>query len=198
MRVKQEKDAVRVILNQGKAKLFEKKFAAKPIDGAFDYLAFAAGAGRSLDRRAGRRRSKRPASKAMHKRSSRKAPCRPKSTAVLRELNFFSQFSAIRQLHAIARSSGESPQMLGALVRGYANLGQLTNFHWNATHKVCKARALLYAQRLVRLDHASASALWHRAYAEALVGLHTAALADLKAARELADKSARRLQTGYR
>ena len=40
---------------------------------------------------------------------------------------------------------------------------------------------LLYAQRLVKFDNASAWSLRHRAYAKALAGLHAAALADLAA-----------------
>jgi hypothetical protein len=102
----------------------------------------------------------------------------------LQEMNFFSQFAAIREVHSLQRVDGESAETLGALVRGYANLGQLTNFHWNASHKVFKARALLYAQRLVNLDKNSPWSLRHRAYALALVGLHGAALKDLQTAAE--------------
>ena len=59
---------------------------------------------------------------------------------MLREMNHFSQFAAVRHLHALHRSEGQSADTLAALVRAYANLGPLTNFHWNATHKVFKAR----------------------------------------------------------
>ncbi|HEY4309032.1 MAG TPA: hypothetical protein VGN12_06235 [Pirellulales bacterium] len=100
----------------------------------------------------------------------------------LAELNFFSQMAALREVHKLVRDEGESAQTLAALVRVYANLGQLTKFHWNASHKAFAARSLLYAQRLVARDEQSPWSLQHRAYAEALAGLHAAALADLKAA----------------
>ena len=48
----------------------------------------------------------------------------------LQKMNFISQFSAVRQLHELIRTDGESPERLGGLVRGYANLGLLTEFHW--------------------------------------------------------------------
>ncbi|MBX3412424.1 MAG: hypothetical protein KF708_07040 [Pirellulales bacterium] len=99
--------------------------------------------------------------------------------ALLAEMNEFSQYNALRRLHRLHREEGESPATLGALVRGYANLGQLTQYHWNASHKVFKARALLYAQRLIVADRDSAWARWHRAYALALTGLHGLALEDL-------------------
>ncbi|HEX5445599.1 MAG TPA: hypothetical protein VFW87_17360 [Pirellulales bacterium] len=102
----------------------------------------------------------------------------------LNQMTFTAQFAVLRELHHAVRRQGESTELLGALVRAYANLGVLTEFHWTAVHKACKARALLYAQRLAAKDPQSAWALWHRAYAEALVGLHERALADLQAAEE--------------
>src|SRR5690606_13160960 len=92
----------------------------------------------------------------------------------LEELETLSQFVAVRQLHQRIAQDGPSPELLGALVRGYANLGSLTEFHWNAVHKAFKARALLYAQRMTQADPQSTWALWHRAYARALAGLHKA------------------------
>jgi tetratricopeptide (TPR) repeat protein len=105
----------------------------------------------------------------------------------LAEMNFFSQFAALRELHALERSQGRSVETLGGLVRAYANLGQLCSFHWNASFKALQARSLLYSQRLVELDSASPSSLRHRAYAKAFAGLHAAAIEDLQAARD-ADK----------
>ena len=99
--------------------------------------------------------------------------------SLLAEMNIFSQFDALRRLHAMLRSDGESPALLGALVRGYANLGIMTEYHWHAANKVFKARALLYAQRMLARDEKSPVAKWHRAYAAALTGLHAWALADL-------------------
>lgn len=100
----------------------------------------------------------------------------------LNQLNFFSQFAAVRDLHELQRAQGESAETLGALVRAYANLGALTSFHWNASHKAFRARSLLYAQRLMRLDKQSAWAYRHRAYSLALPGMTAAALEDLKRA----------------
>src|SRR5205085_1810601 len=99
--------------------------------------------------------------------------------AQLGELAIFSQFSALRQLHALVREQGESPALLGGLVRGYANLAEETRFHWNGSSKTFSARSLLYAQRLFAADPKSKLALWTRAYARALAGLNAEALADL-------------------
>lgn len=104
----------------------------------------------------------------------------------LGHMSFFEQFAALRDAHRAIRESGESQARLGILVRGYATLGELTAYHWNAAHKALKARALLYAQRMVVRDPKSPSALWHRAYARAMAGFHGAALEDLEAARKLA------------
>lgn len=101
----------------------------------------------------------------------------------LAELNAVSQFAAVRRAHTAIRASGESQPWLGVLVRGYANLGQLTWKQWNAFHQVFAARSLLYAQRMVVNDPHSPAARWHRAYALALVGLHRNALDDLSQAR---------------
>jgi tetratricopeptide (TPR) repeat protein len=106
----------------------------------------------------------------------------------LAQLSCTAQFAAVRDLHAALRAAGESPELLGALVRGYAHLGLLTDFHWHAWHKAFKARALVYAQRLVVRDPQSPWGLWHRAYAYALAGLHQAALADLAAAAQRWDE----------
>src|SRR6202011_2878862 len=84
-------------------------------------------------------------------------------------MTYLSQVAALRQLHAAMRERGESPALLGGLARAYATLGILIEFHWNAAHKVCKARALLYAQRLVARDPKAPAGRWHRAYALALV-----------------------------
>lgn len=104
---------------------------------------------------------------------------------LLGQLTFTAQYAAVRELHGLIRSQGESPALRGALVRSYANLGILTEYHWYASYKIFWARALLSAQRLVAADSQSASALWHRSYALALAGLHRAALADLAAAERL-------------
>jgi len=101
---------------------------------------------------------------------------------VLEEMNFVSQFSAVRQLHALISADGESPERLGALVRGYANLGLLTEFHWHPAHKAFEARSLVYAQRMMARDKRPWRAAWHRAYAFALAGMLQYALEDLQTA----------------
>ncbi len=115
---------------------------------------------------------------------SDEAAVSPAAGEWLKQMTFTAQFAVLRELHHAVRRRGESSELLGALVRAYANLGVLAEFHWTAVHKACKARALLYAQRLSAKDPRSAWALWHRAYAEALVGLHQRALADLERAEE--------------
>jgi len=92
----------------------------------------------------------------------------------LNEMVFTSQFAAVRELHALIRTSGESPARLGALVRAYANLGVLTEFHWHPAHKVFKARALLYAQRLAAKQNDPLSRL-HLGYALGMAGMPDAA-----------------------
>jgi len=103
----------------------------------------------------------------------------PNTEKNLQQMSFISQYAALREIHTLIKKRGESPELLAGLVRGYANLGKLTEFYWNAIHKVFKARALLYAERMVVADPNSPWALWHRAYARALVGFHGAALSDL-------------------
>ena len=100
----------------------------------------------------------------------------------LEKMDFMSQFSAVRQLHELIRGDGQSPERLGALVRGYANLGLLTEFHWHPAHKAFTARSLVYAQRMVSSDKQPWRAAWHRGYAFALAGLHRLALEDLETA----------------
>lgn len=102
---------------------------------------------------------------------------------LLSEMTFTSQFSAVRQLHALAHDEGTSDARLGALVRGYANLGCLTEFYWHPAHKVFKARTTLYAERLLARKPKAPWGSWHRAYAYALAGLPKQARADLDAAR---------------
>src|SRR5690242_3151291 len=68
----------------------------------------------------------------------------PEATeALLAQMTFTAQFQAVRELHALMRTQGESPPVLAALARGYAHLGVLTEFHWDSAPKVFKARALL-------------------------------------------------------
>ncbi len=103
----------------------------------------------------------------------------------LSSLGYSQTLAAIRDLHQAIWTKGETPAALGALVRGYAQLGVLSEFHWHPAHRAFKARALLYAQRLVARSPDRPWSLWHRAFALALAGRHRDALADLESARKL-------------
>jgi tetratricopeptide (TPR) repeat protein len=105
----------------------------------------------------------------------------------LQDMEEMSQFAVLREIHSLIRQDGESPARLGALVRAYANLGQLTRYHWSREYAVYTARSLLYAQRMVMKYPNSAVPLWHRAYARAMAGLLDAALSDLAAASQFKD-----------
>jgi tetratricopeptide (TPR) repeat protein len=107
----------------------------------------------------------------------------PKVEDRLEHLGFVDNFTAVRDLHAAIRQDGESPARLAALARGYAQLGVLSEFQWHPAHKAFKARALLYADRLVAREPKSPWSFWHRAFVKALVGLPTFARADLDEAR---------------
>ena len=104
----------------------------------------------------------------------------------LSSLGYSQTLAAIRDLHQSIRTKGETPAAVGALVRGYAQLGVLSEFHWHPAHRVFKARALLYAQRLVAHRPDDRWSLWHRAFALALAGRHRDALVDLESAKTLA------------
>ena len=93
------------------------------------------------------------------------------------------QFAAVRSIHGAIRQSGESPSLLEGLVRGYANLGSLTEVLWSPANKVFKARALLYSERFVA-KYPGPEAYRARAYVRAMLGLHRAALEDLAASRK--------------
>jgi tetratricopeptide (TPR) repeat protein len=101
------------------------------------------------------------------------------------EWNEIAVFGAVRRIHAEIREKGESPELLGGLSIGYANLASLTEYYYSPAHKAFCARALLYAERLVHQYGGSSLSLWHRAYVRALVGLHNQAERDVDAARAL-------------
>ena len=90
------------------------------------------------------------------------------------------QFLAVRLAHFDLQTRGESPESLGHLVRGYANLSLLTTHYWTATSQAFLARSLLYADRLMQVDTDKSRALLHRAYARAVTGQLAAALDDLQ------------------
>lgn len=102
--------------------------------------------------------------------------------AGLNSLGLVEHVRALRDLHAAVRADGESPARLEALARGYAQLGALSIHHWSAAHRAFEARSLLYAERLIAKDRGSPRGLRVRAFAEALAGVHDAAIRDLEAA----------------
>ncbi|MEX0714930.1 MAG: hypothetical protein WD066_00005 [Planctomycetaceae bacterium] len=95
-----------------------------------------------------------------------------------------SQFAAVRDLHALAKNEGSSPEILAGLTRGYANLSVLTDHLWAPAHNVFKARAMIYAERCIALggDAPSPESLLVRGYARALAGMHVRSDDDFKAA----------------
>jgi len=113
------------------------------------------------------------------------APAPADGENLLAEMEQLSQLAAVRETHALIHGDGESLDRLGVLVRGYANLGQLTRFQWSQEYAVFQARSLLYAQRMVVAHPESPVPLWHRAYARALAGFQKDALKDLAAAADM-------------
>jgi tetratricopeptide (TPR) repeat protein len=99
---------------------------------------------------------------------------------LLAEMNFVSQYAAVRASHHAMAENGTSPAWLGVLVRGYANLALLTEHTWSSQQDAFAARSLLYAERMMQLDDDSELAQWHRAYARAIVGAHGSALDQLQ------------------
>ncbi|MFT3883686.1 MAG: hypothetical protein QM703_29060 [Gemmatales bacterium] len=93
--------------------------------------------------------------------------------ALLDDLTFLSQYEALRRLHATGNL--RDAETLAALVKGYAQLGLLTRYHWTHVHRVCQARSLLYAQRLMIL-HPKSSGPSDLAACLSLSGYHGLAL----------------------
>lgn len=100
--------------------------------------------------------------------------------ANLEQMDLISQSLAVREAHRLMRVEGESPELLGVLIRGYAHLSLLTRQNWFLSSDVFSCRSLLYAQRLVARAPDQALARWYRAYSSALSGLHLYALEDLE------------------
>jgi tetratricopeptide (TPR) repeat protein len=106
----------------------------------------------------------------------------------LLDMNFVTQFAAVRAAHAAIAEKGPSRAWLGVLARGYANLSLMTEHHWKSDSEVFAARALLYAQRLVNASANDPLALAQRAYVWTIVGLHGRALEELNRIEELRKK----------
>ena len=98
---------------------------------------------------------------------------------LMRDMNFVSQWDAACRLHSEINREGASPSTISALSMAYANLGLLTEYHWNTAHNVFTARSLLYAQRLISSKRSPTQALLTRAYAYSLAGIFPAAVGDI-------------------
>lgn len=94
-------------------------------------------------------------------------------------LTTVSQLAAIRSVHESIRDQGESPQRLTALSGAYAIFGELTDHLLHPMPAAARARALLYAERLVQRSPDSILGRAGRARVRTLVGLHAAALSDI-------------------
>ena len=103
---------------------------------------------------------------------------------MLGEMVFSKQFAVLRYCHETIRTRGESSAIDSALARGYANLGLLASFQWNAFEKVFYARAMLYAARIAAREGATPQSLWLRAYVRILAGTHKRALEDFESAKK--------------
>jgi len=99
--------------------------------------------------------------------------------ALLDDLTFLSQYEALRRLHATGNL--RDADTLAALVKGYAQLGLLTRYHWTHVHRICQARSLLYAQRLMAL-HPKSSGQSDMAACLGFAGYHGLALKLFEAA----------------
>jgi hypothetical protein len=108
-------------------------------------------------------------------------------SALLEEVYLVPQFAAVQKAQSVPPEQQFVPLRLETLIRGYANLGLLSECYWHPAHVGYKARALLYAQRWVAREPESARAVYCRAYAWMLAGINGLALADLEQAAKLAD-----------
>ena len=106
----------------------------------------------------------------------------------LEDVDYVAQLSLIREVHDFIHQHGETPELLGVLVRAYAHLSILSDHHWNASSDVFAARSIMYANRLTAVTKEGDLSLWHRAYAWALTGSHHYALADMKKIRDRRNK----------
>lgn len=78
------------------------------------------------------------------------------------------QVEALRQIHELIYTEGESLALLQGLVRGYSQAQLLQNASIRDTHRIFQARAMLYAQRAVAKYGENAETLSLRATAWSL------------------------------
>jgi tetratricopeptide (TPR) repeat protein len=97
---------------------------------------------------------------------------------LLNEWALIPQFEAVRRTHRLIRQTGETPELLTFLVRGYTQLQMFTNIDPLDTHRVFQARAMLYAQRTVAQYGETSEYLSLRAAAWSLNNFHRLARQD--------------------
>ncbi|HEV8066124.1 MAG TPA: tetratricopeptide repeat protein [Planctomycetaceae bacterium] len=90
--------------------------------------------------------------------------------------NEISVMAGLRRIHQEIRENGESPELLGALAVGYANLGTLAEFYYSGACKVYYARALLYEERLSKETNDTPWSLYHSAYVVTQLGIPNVAV----------------------
>jgi hypothetical protein len=98
-------------------------------------------------------------------------------------LDLVGQFALLRELHLQVQAN-ETAELLGGLVETYATLGSLTRYHWSPASKAYRARALIYAERLIAKYERTPFSLAHRAFARAMCGRHATALQAIQEAKE--------------
>lgn len=94
---------------------------------------------------------------------------------LLGDLDTVSQFEAVRTIHRLIREKGESLPLLIGLVRGYAQLGLLTDHLATTGSRVFHCRAILYGQRAVARYGETPETLSLRASALSLASCHSLA-----------------------
>ncbi|TWT36419.1 hypothetical protein KOR34_13240 [Posidoniimonas corsicana] len=99
------------------------------------------------------------------------APLPDGAAEALLQMNHLSQWRGLRLVHGAIRESGESPERLAALAQGYANLSQLYTPLLDLRTNACRARSLLYSQRLAARWPDSTHGKWRRAYALVMIGI---------------------------
>lgn len=103
------------------------------------------------------------------------------------QMDIVSQYAVLRKLHSERRIKGETFENLKGLVRAYTHLGNMIEYHWTPMSKVYKARAILYADRLIAKFGKTAETLAYRSYVWTLVGNFKLAMEDAAAARAIDD-----------
>jgi hypothetical protein len=78
----------------------------------------------------------------------------------LAEMNFVSQFAAVRAAHQAMHERGPSLAWMSVLVRGYAHLAMLNDHLWSSQREAFAARSLAYASQMAIADSNSALARW--------------------------------------